>query len=584
MFNNSWFDDVEVIVNPSQEELRQMASEIPTVLKSAYGNLDRITMRKARMAKYTYVLAPYADKEKYSGGVMPREEAQKYIDMQKEYIKKQGKVIFIDGYIGADDRAVPVRWIYTPDGANIAAMQQILAVPREMVEDEESLKKPFNPTFTLIMTPGLLIDDLPGKMGVFVDLDNFVTYVIGSDYFGESKKGALRMLNEYVYRKGGLVFHAGAKAVQVGDELYTVAILGLSGTGKTTTTFSKQGDVTKPIQDDMIVLWSDGKIGITENGCFAKTFGLKQENEPIIYNGTVHPDAWVENVYMNEDGTYDFSKTILSPEDVKRYRDIFIMTGNPAENVDAYIEGSVKAEDVVNEYGVPEDGWDFVVWTQNGRSVIPMSLIPDAYGLKDIPPLKFMGILNRDEGDDAATPGIVLFKDPYQAAAYFMLGETTKTSAAGKERGKVRSPFTNPFFPEKDSLQAERFAELLERFPDIITFMMNTGYVGGDAKAEKEGKALKVKIRHSSAMLEHLFRGTIKWVEDPDMGYYVVDVNAPENTELLKIVPAEILQPKLFFEKMGKMDIYMDWVKRMREERKAYLEKMGVPKRIVEAL
>jgi len=575
---------VDIIMNPTFDKLRQMARDIPTVKESAYGNLDRFTMRKARMAKYTYVLAPYEEKDQYSGNVMSREDAQKYIDMQFKYIKEIGKVIVIDGYIGADDRAVATRWIYTPEGANIAAMQKVLAVPRDVVESQDQLKQPFVPQFTLIMTPGLLIDELPGKMGIFVDLDQFITYVIGSDYFGESKKGALRMLNDYVYRKGGLVFHAGAKAVNIGDDVYTIAILGLSGTGKTTTTFSKQGDLTRPIQDDMIVLWPDGKLSITENGCFAKTFGLKRENEPIIYEGTIHPDAWVENVYMNDDGTYDFSKTTLSIEEVKKYRDIFIMTGNPPENIDAYIEGKVKIEDVVDEYGVPKDGWDFVVWTQNGRSVIPLSLIPDAYGLKDIPPLKFMGILNRDEGYDAATPGIVLFKDPFQAAAYFMLGETTKTSAAGKERGKVRSPFTNPFFPRRHSLQARRFVRLLELMPDIVTFMMNTGYVGGDAKAEKEGKAIKVKIRHSSAMLDFLFRDKIKWILDEDMGYYVVDVNAPENEELLKLVPPEILQPRLFFEKMGKLDVYNNWVARIKEERRQYLIKMGVDLKIVEAL
>lgn len=575
---------VDIIMNPTFDELKQMARDIQTIKESVYGNLDRITMRKARMAKYTYIIAPYEEKNQYSGNVMSREDAQRYIDIQFKYIKEVGKVIVIDGYIGADERAVATRWIYTPEGANIAAMQKVLAVPRDAVESQEQLKQLFVPQFTLIMTPGLLIDDLPGKMGIFVDLDQFITYIIGSDYFGESKKGVLRMLNDYVYRKGGLVFHAGAKAVNIGDEVYTIAILGLSGTGKTTTTFSKQGDLTRPIQDDMIVLWPDGKLSITENGCFAKTFGLKRENEPIIYEGTIHPDAWVENVYMNDDGTYDFSKTILSIEEVKKYRDIFVMTGNPPENIDAYIKGKVNIEDIVDEYGVPKDGWDFVVWTQNGRSVIPLSLIPDAYGLKDIPPLKFMGILNRDEGYDAATPGIVLFKDSFQAAAYFMLGETTKTSAAGKERGKVRSPFTNPFFPRIHSLQAKRFVHLLERMPDIVPFMMNTGYVGGDAKAEKEGKAIKVKIKHSSAMLEFLFRDKIKWMLDEDMGYYVVDINAPENEDLLRLVPAEILQPRLFFAKMGKIDVYNDWVARIKEERKQYLMKMGVDSKIVEAL
>ncbi len=571
------FEDlgIEIIENPSQYQLREMAKEIPTVLETAYGNLDRITMRKARMAKYTYIIAPESDADKYSSKVMPREVAERYIGMQRDYIKRVGRLIQIDGYLGADDRAVPVRWYYTPEGANVAAMQQILAFP----PDSE-----FKPMFTLVMTPGLLIDELPGKMAVLVDLENFITYVIGSDYFGESKKGALRMLNEYVWRRGGLVFHAGAKVVEIEGKASVVAILGLSGTGKTTTTFSKQGDITRPVQDDMIVLWGDGRLGVTENGCFAKTFGLDPEREPIIYNGTVHPDAWVENVYLNEDGTFDFSKTILTPDEVKRYREIFILTGAPAENVDAYIEGRVKAEDVVDRYGVPKDGWDFVVWTQNGRSVIPLRLIPDVADLRNLPPLRFMGILNRDEGRDAITPAIVRFRDPYQAAAYFMLGETTKTSAAGKERGKVRSPFTNPFFPRHHSLQAVRFAELLERFPDITTFMMNTGYVGGDALDVKEGRALKVKIPHSSAVLEALLSGKVRWTLDPDFGYYIVDVNAPQNAWLLERVPPELLMPRLFFEKMGRADEYKQIVERLKEDRRSYLASWNVPQRIVDAL
>ena len=45
-------------------------------------------------------------------------------------------------------------------------------------------------------------------------------------------------------------------------------------------------------------------------------------------------------------------------------------------------------------------------------------------------------------------PGVARL-DRAQAAAYFMLGETTGTSAGGKdEEGKfLRVPGTNPFFP-----------------------------------------------------------------------------------------------------------------------------------------
>ena len=55
-----------------------------------------------------------------------------------------------------------------------------------------------------------------------------------------------------------------------------------------------------------------------------------------------------------------------------------------------------------------------------------------------------------------------------QAAAYFMLGETTGTSAGGaSEEGKfLRVPGTNPFFPLPHGLQGNRLLELLATHPD----------------------------------------------------------------------------------------------------------------------
>ncbi len=577
--------NVKYIENPTQEELRKLALKYtPAIFKSKYGNLDKITRKKAREARYTYIIASPSEANLYSGKTIEPEKAEKLIEIQKKYIEDKGTLIQIDGYLGIEKGyAVKVQWLYTLEASNIAGMQQVLSFPREMVENDDELKYPFIPSMRVVMTPGLLLEDMPGNMAVLVDLENWTTYVIGSDYFGESKKGMLRMLNEWVYQKGGLVLHAGAKIVKIGNKKVTLGVMGLSGTGKTTTTFSKQGELTQPLQDDMVCFWPGGKFTITENGCFAKTFGLKEETEPIIYRGTLLPTAWVENVYMNPDGTYDFSKQILSPEEVKRLRNVLIETGAPAENVDAYIEGKVKAEDVVDEYNIPKDGWDFVVWTQNGRSIIPLKEIEGAADPYDVPPVKFMGILNRDEGKDAATPGIVRFKSPEQAAGYFMLGETSKTSAAGKERGKTRSPFTQPFFPRSYGLQAERFSELASQVPDLVNWMMNTGYVGGDERDEKEGKALKVKIFHSSAMLEAMLKDEIKWKEDPDFGYLIVDVDAPENAELLKKVPAEILNPRIFYEKTGRLNEYKEWVKRMKKERKEFLEKYNVNPEIIKA-
>jgi phosphoenolpyruvate carboxykinase (ATP) len=364
----------------------------------------------------------------------------------------------------------------------------------------------------------------------------------------------------------------------------TMTVMGLSGTGKTTTTFSKQGDLTEPIQDDMVTLWPGGELSATENGCFAKIEKLNADAEPVIYAGTTSSDAWLENAFLNEDGSFDFCKGVLTPAEVGRYRDLLIDTGADEANVDAIISGATRVQDVVNDLGIPADGWDFVVWTGNGRSIIPMASIPGAADLRSIPPVQCMGILNRDEGADAATPGIVRFTNPEQAAGYFMLGETSKTSAAGKDRGKTRSPFTQPFFPAAFGLQAVRFRELAATMSNVTMWLMNTGYVGGDARDVEAGSALKVKIRHSSAMLEALLSDSIVWTTDPDFGYQVVDVEHPDNAALVETVGAAILQPRRFFAGGGRLDQYSAWVARMKTERTEFLRGYQVDEDIIRAV
>jgi phosphoenolpyruvate carboxykinase (ATP) len=575
--------DVQYIENPTQPELRELAiANTPCVQQTAVGSINKVSRNKARMAGYTYIIDT---QDRWSHQLIDPDKARGLIERQAKYIADKGKLIAIDGYVGLGEGAFGATWLYTPEGANIAGMQQILAFPRSDVETEEQLAAPFEPVFRLFYTPDLKLDDMPGGQAIIVDMENWTTHVMGADYFGESKKGILRMLNHYVYQKGGLVLHAGAKAVTDSDgSKLTMTIMGLSGTGKTTTTFSKQGDITEPIQDDMVALWPHGALSITENGCFAKTDGLSLETEPVLFTATSGPEAWIENVFLEADGSFHFTKSVLSVDDVTRLRDILVSTGANAENVDKYISGEVKVDDVVDSHGIPADGWDFVVWTQNGRSIVPMSSIPEAADLHSIPSVKSMGILNRDEGYDAAMPGIVRFTSPEQAAGYFMLGETSKTSAAGKDRGKTRSPFTQPFFPAKHGLQAKRFAELAATMPGVTMWLMNTGYIGGEANDAKENKALNIKIRHSSAMLEALLSDKIKWKMDPDFGYEIVDVDAAENADLVGKVPAEILEPRRFYDSRGRHADYEQWVSHMKEARMDFLKKFDVADAIIEAI
>src|ERR671939_2224645 len=94
------------------------------------------------------------------------------------------------------------------------------------VDDPDS----FEPELTVIYTPNLAVDGYPNDRVIAVDLERGVTRVCNSDYFGESKKGGLRMWNKLVYERGGLALHSGCKVIPVGSKKRVGLSVGLSGT------------------------------------------------------------------------------------------------------------------------------------------------------------------------------------------------------------------------------------------------------------------------------------------------------------------------------------------------------------------
>ena len=215
-------------------------------------------------------------------------------------------MVVVDGYIGSDPEfRTRARLVIEAANANIAGMQQQLYYPAEArtTTPRPGSRRPRSSTRRTCPMEGYPNDRL-----IAVDLNSNITRVFNSDYFGESKKGGLRMWNNIVYKRGGLSLHAGCKVIPVGGENKTVLIVGLSGTGKTTTTFTTQLG-SKPVQDDFIALMPGGRVYTTENGCFAKTFGLDPKFEPTIYHATTKPDAYLENVSVDADGKVDFFDT-----------------------------------------------------------------------------------------------------------------------------------------------------------------------------------------------------------------------------------------------------------------------------------
>jgi phosphoenolpyruvate carboxykinase (ATP) len=478
--------------NPSADELRTFTEQMPRARVTEYGNVNVQTRVTSRSAGSTYVVA-----ERSSGKTMTREEFDRIAAMQDEYLRGR-EVVVIDGFIGNDPEfRTAARLTIEKANANIAGMQQKLYFPRD----------PGEPEVQVIYTPNLTAPGYPDDRVIAVDLEGGVTRVLSSDYFGESKKGGLRMWNAKVYGLGGLALHAGLKVVPTADGERVFMIIGLSGTGKTTTTFTTQNE-SLPVQDDFVALMPGGVAHGTENGCFAKTFSLDPDFEPNIYNAVIKPSAYLENVYQDERGRVNF------------------------------FEES---------------------YTQNGRAVFRMGDLDRSRDPRTVGTVDYLLILNRNEN---IIPAVAKLNEE-QAAAYFMLGETTGTSAGGaSEAGRfLRVPGTNPFFPLPHDLQGNRILELLATHP-IETYLLNTGRVGGK---DDDERSKKVKIPHTSACVKSIAEGTISWTNDDDFGYLVAE-------GLPGIDDPELLQPRRLYERQGRRQEYEDMVVRLKAERLARLE------------
>ena len=483
----------QVHVNPTPEELRAFTEEMPETRISEYGNTNTQTEVLSRSAGSTFVVGRPS-----SGKTMSREDYDAVAAMQDAYIAEHD-MLQIDGYIGNDPAMRnAARLLMEKRYADVAGMQQKLYFER--TDGAE-------PDMQVIYTPGLRATGYPDDRVIAVDLDRNVTRVLNSDYFGESKKGGLRMWNNIVYDKGGLALHSGLKVIPTADGDKVVMILGLSGTGKTTTTFTTQNG-SKPIQDDFVGLMPRGHVYGTENGCFAKTFALDPGFEPSIHGAVTTPTAYLENVYMDDGGVVDFFN----------------------EN-----------------------------YTKNGRAVFEMQDLMAYEDARNVGTVDYLLILNRNENIIPAVAKL----DSTQAAAYFMLGETTGTSAGGAaEEGKfLRVPGTNPFFPLPHGFQGNRMLELLASHP-IQTYLLNTGRVGGK---DEDDRSKKVKIPHTSACVKAIVERSITWDDDPDFGYQTASA-VPEFDD------RELLQPRRLYEREGRSDEYDTFVERLKSERVARLQ------------
>jgi phosphoenolpyruvate carboxykinase (ATP) len=321
---------------------------------------------------------------------------------------------------------------------------------------------------------------------VYVDPVERVTYILGTDYYGESKMSLLRLaMHLQREERTGLGLHAGSKVYRVLVDGKLVEkgalIFGLSGTGKTTITVSDHG-LTPPegveiLQDD-INLWDESTFGAgTERNFYVKTDNVT--SQPELLRACVAEDAIVENVPV-KDGDLDFDDVDFCP---------------------------------------------------NGRAVINRRRIP-----------------NTGEGIDLKRTDVIFFNtrrydipiagkfvSPEQAATFFMLGESTKTSAGTMDRSEIGKPVRvvgfDPFIVDRPWKNGMRFREILKRNPRVEVYILNTGYVGGP-------DGVKIRPEDTFAMIKAILRGEVEWKYDGNVGYMVP--SRAEGVELDRFDPYNV--------------------------------------------
>lgn len=346
-----------------------------------------------------------------------------------------------------------------------------------------------------------------------------VTYILGSDYYGETKMATLRLVMHMVREEmRGLGLHAGSKRVILERggvmEEKGMLIFGLSGTGKTTITTAdfglKSPERVEVLQDDINFLLPDGYCFGSERNFYIKTDNVTRQ-EPLL-KAARDPRAVIENVWVDDDGNVNFDNHVIST---------------------------------------------------NGRAIVPRDSIPNTSGRIDLGKVD-MVFFNMRRYD---MPPVGRLVSPQQAAAYFMLGESTITSAEDPSRvGQAKRVVGfDPFVVDNPHINGNRFLQILRDNPEIKCYVLNTGRVGG-----KDGANITPEV--TFACIEGILRDKFSWRYDDVLGYEIPDSLGLEKEE--QYLPKTHLGEE-----------YVDVINALRLERKEYLRKFsGLAPEIVESV
>lgn len=443
--------------NPSDEVLRLLVAKQPGVRKTIYENFVAESEPTSRSAMFTKnsVDHPFGQEEL---GLLA----------QCERVLAKERLISIDRIVGNESSGTTVRLVVPERFAHVAYGGEHLFIPAKGEVKEPTYQILFfaDEAFETNKAKPLPEKDITIRLAMLPD-GRFVKIIRNGNYIGEYKKGVFAAEDWAAKtRRGGIFLHAGCREdylQSVHGDYRTVRTLlvALSANGKTTTScriLARKGtEKSWLVQDDGGTLMPDGSFhGFEAGGIFVKTEGVNPGEQVEIYYGLLKRETVCENVYVTEDGDFDF-------------------------------------------YNFQR--------TSNGRAVVLRRDFMHASPYIDVDRVDNLILITRGP----LIPAISKLTRE-QAVALMVLGQAMESSAGDPtQAGTIRSEFFyDPFVAGDLAEHANMFYEIIKGLPHLNFYLINTGGIG-------EGEHYRdIRLEFTMGILDSLVRGGLEdWVDSP---------------------------------------------------------------------